>query len=183
MSPLQILAFLFNLFIYVVLLRFLLQLVRADFYNPLSQFVVKVTQPILKPLRRVIPGIGGLDVASLLLALALVALRNWLFGTSWMVAQLGFVLALPFDLTLLIIDLLIVMLIGRMILSWVDPYGSNPLQRPMLQLTEPMIRPFRRVVQPIGGFDLAPLFALLTLYLLIWVVNSLPYWLRSLVGS
>lgn len=181
MSPLQILAFLFNLFIYVVLLRFLLQWARADFYNPLSQFVVKVTQPILKPLRRVIPGIGGLDLASLLLALALVALRNWLFG-SLMALQLGFVLALPFDLTLLIIDLLIIMLFGRMILSWVDPYGNNPMQRPLVQLTEPLIRPFRRVIQPIGGFDLAPLFALLGLYLLIWLVNSLPRWLAGVLG-
>lgn len=180
MSPLQILSFLFNLFIYVVLLRFLLQLVRADFYNPLSQFVMKVTQPILKPLRRIIPGMGGLDLASLLLALALIALRNYLFG-SWMVFQLGFVLALPFDLTLLVIDLLIVMLFGRMLLSWVDPYGNHPVQRPLQQMTEPLIRPFRRLLPPIGGFDLSPMFALLGLYLLIWVVNSLPGWLRTLI--
>lgn len=181
MSPLQILAFLFNLFIYVVLLRFLLQLARADFYNPLSQFVVKVTQPLLKPLRRVIPGWGGFDLASLLLALALTAVRNALFG-SLLTLQLGFALALPFDLILLIIDLLIVMLFGRMILSWVDPYGQNPMQRPMAQLTEPLVRPFRRLIQPIGGFDLAPLFTLLSLYLAIWVVNSLPGWWRSLAG-
>lgn len=181
MSPLQILAFLFDLFIYVVLLRFLLQWARADFYNPLSQFVVKVTQPLLKPLRRLIPGIGGLDLASLLLALALVAVRNWLFG-SWLTFQFGFLLALPFDLTLLLINLLIVMLIGRMILSWVDPYGNHPVQRPLLQLTEPLVRPFRRLIQPIGGFDLAPMFALLGLYLLIWVVNSLPVWLHGLFG-
>lgn len=181
MSPFQILAFLFNLFIYVVLLRFLLQLVRADFYNPLSQFVLKATQPVLKPLRRIIGGAGGIDWSSLLLAAALVLLRNYLFGSA-MAYQLGMWLALPIDLTLLLIDVLIVSLFGRMLLSWVDPYQGHPMQRPLVQLTEPVIRPFRRIIQPIGGFDLAPMFGLLLLYLLIWAVNSLPFWLRSLLG-
>jgi YggT family protein len=181
MSPGDILKFLFDMFIYVVLLRFLLQLTRADFYNPLSQFVVKVTQPLLKPLRRLIPGLGGIDLAALLLAAAMIALRNWLFGSS-MMFQLGFLLALPFDLALLVINVLVVVLFARMLLSWVDPYGNHPMQRPLVQLTEPLIRPFRRIIQPIGSFDLSPMFALLGLYLLIWIVNSLPGWLGGLIS-
>lgn len=172
MSPRDILSFLFNLYIAIVLLRFLLQWMRTDFYNPLSQFILKMTQPVLVPLRRVIPGFGGIDWASLLFLLALLMLRNWLLG-SQMMFVLGYWLALPFDALLLLLNTLIVCLFGRAILSWVDPHGQHPFQRPLAQLTDPLLRPIRRLMPSMGGLDLSPMFAILGLYLLIWCVHEL----------
>ena len=80
-SPIQFLLFtLFDLYTMVVLLRFMLQLFRADFYNPLSQFVVKVTNPILVPLRKIIPGVAGLDIASLIFAYLIVLTKFFLYA-------------------------------------------------------------------------------------------------------
>ncbi len=177
MSPVQILAFLFDLFIYVVLLRFLLQLTRADFYNPLSQFVIRLTQPILKPLRRVIPGLGGIDLASVLLALALVVFKIAVIYRLALGAWPGPLLLVKggvFGLTMLLLQLLFWLVLVRALLSWVDPYGSNPTARVLGQLTEPMLRPIRRIIPPIGGLDLSLLFLSLLLLFLQWALGQIP---------
>lgn len=173
MSPLEILKFLYDMVVYVVLLRFLLQLVRADFFNPLSQFVVKVTQPVLTPLRRVIPSVGGIDLSSLLLYLLLVALGMFLFGGGR--SLLGIALMLPFEATVMVINLFIFLIFVSVLLSWVDPYRQQAIQKPLTQLTEPIVRPIRRLVPPIGGFDLSPIFAFLVLNLLKWIVYQAQF--------
>ena len=159
-----------GLFTAVVLLRFLLQWLRADFYNPVSQFVVKVTTPALRPLRRLIPGSAGLDVAALVLAwlakgleLGIVALIlytqiNPLGALAW---------ALP-KLVDLVINIFIFTIIVRVIMSWLnpDPYHSHPLTSLLDSLTEPIMRPARRLLPLIGGLDLSPVLVMIGLVLL-----------------
>ena len=151
---------LLSLYLVTMLLRFLLQLVRADFYNPISQFIVKVTNPLVIPLRRVIPGLGGIDVSSLLLALllqlaAIVALLL-INGLS----ALGILPLLAWSV-LGVLGLLVNMyffaLLAMIILSWVAAGSRHPAIYLLYQITEPVMAPFRKVLPPMGGLDLSPI--------------------------
>lgn len=170
-----LLTTLFQLYIAVVVLRFLLQYARADFYNPLSQFVVKVTTPLVRPLRRIIPGIAGLDMATLLLAYLLTVIQVILVGTNisqyqipglldgHVLAPLSIILISLVDLISLTIGLFIVAIIIQAISSWINPGGYNPVLGLLYTLTEPLLRPARRLIPPISGIDLSPLLVLLAL--------------------
>jgi len=159
---------LLGLYTAVVLLRFMLQWVRADFYNPVSQFVVKATTPLLRPFRQAIPGYAGMDLAALVLAwlvktleLAIVSViehseRNPLGALAW---------SLP-ELVSLIINIFIVTVFVRVILSWINPDPYNPVTRVLDSLTEPVMRPARRVLPPVGGLDLSPVLVMIALVLL-----------------
>ncbi|ALO42955.1 YggT family protein [Pseudoalteromonas phenolica] len=157
----------FDLFLMVVLLRFWLQLVRADFYNPLSQTVVKATSFAVNPLRKIIPGVGGLDLASLILAFlvgfAKVSILMVMFYGGWepVGAALGSLVTVITESFNLILFILIV----RALLSWVAQ-GYNPIAAVFEQLSEPMLRPLRKVIPPIGGFDLSILVAIIALQFL-----------------
>jgi YggT family protein len=159
----------FELYIFAVLLRFLLQIVRADFYNPISQFVVALTNPPLKPLRRVIPGLFGLDLASLVLLVALKCAELWLIlligGYSMQPAGIAF--SAVVELVRLTLNIFLFAIIIRVLLSWVSPYGisHNPAGGLLVSLTEPLMRPARRLIPPIGGLDLSPIVVLLALQL------------------
>lgn len=146
----------FDLFLMVVLLRFWLQLVRADFYNPLSQTVVKLTSFAVNPLRKVIPGVGGLDMASLLVAylvaFAKIALLMTLFYGGF--EPVGAAITALMTLIKEAFSLVFWVLIIRAILSWVAQ-GYNPIAAVFDQLTEPMLRPIRKVIPPVGGLDLS----------------------------
>lgn len=156
---------LFSLYILVVMLRFLLQWLRADFFNPISQFIVRLTQPVLKPMRRVIPGMGGIDVSSLVLVVALqVALLALLMLIAHgMVDPLYVVLRTPIELLDLLFNIYIFGIIIQAVLSWVSPDQYNPLQTLLYSLTEPVVRPFRQVIPLVGGIDLSPLAAIIML--------------------
>jgi YggT family protein len=159
---------LFGLYVAVVMIRFLLQLVRADFYNPVSQFVVKVTAPVLTPLRRVIPGYGGIDFASLLLAWVLKAVE---LGLVLAVSGFSFSLAGPLawavpELIALVINIFLIAIVIQVILSWVNPGGYNPAAVVLHALSEPVLGPVRRLLPPISGLDLSPMLAILGLVLL-----------------
>lgn len=159
---------LFDAYILVVMLRFLLQWFRADFYNPLSQFIVKVTTPVLHPLRRIIPGIKGIDFASILLMWALksVELTLMLLVVSGELNPLGPLLwAIP-ALIGLLINVFIFAILIQVILSWVNPGSYNPAAALLYSLTEPLLRPARRLIPPIGGLDLSPMLVMIGLYLL-----------------
>lgn len=159
---------LFGLYILVVLLRFLLQLFRADFYNPVSQFVVKVTTPVLNPLRRIIPGIGGIDVSSLILAWLLQALALFLITlvVGGGVNPIGpFLWAIP-ELVELTINIFLFGILIQVILSWVAPGGHNPVIGLIHTLTEPVMAPARRILPPISGLDLSPMLVMIGLVLL-----------------
>ena len=151
---------LLSLYLMAMLLRFLLQLVRADFYNPICQFLVKITNPLVIPLRKVIPGFAGLDMASLLLALVLqlVAIIALLLINS---------LALPNVLLLLVwsalgvigllVNIYFFALLAMIILSWIAPGSSNPAVYLLFQLTEPIMAPFRKALPAMGGMDFSPI--------------------------
>lgn len=159
-----------SLYLLIVLLRFILQLVRADFYNPLSQFIVKATQPLLMPLRRVIPGIGGIDLASLVLALLLqfvLMLVVLLVLGANVGALLPYVLIWSIiALTSLFLKVFFFALIVSVILSWVAPGSYNPGAQLINQICEPFLAPFRRLLPNLGGLDISPIFAFLALNLI-----------------
>jgi YggT family protein len=159
---------LFDLYILAVLLRFLLQLVRADFYNPISQFLVKVTNPPLKMLRRFIPGFGGIDFSSLILAWGLKTIELLLvvmiMGNP--VNLLGPLLwAIP-ELIELTINIYLFGILIQVILSWVNPGAYNPATNLLYSLTGPLMRPARDLLPPIGGIDLSPMLVMIGLVLL-----------------
>ena len=159
-----------SLYLLIVLLRFILQLVRADFYNPLSQFTVKATQPLLKPLRRFIPSIAGLDTASLVLAvlvqllLMVVTLSLMGFNPISVIPQL-LVWSL-IGVTSLFFKVFFFALIISVILSWVAPGSHNPGAQLVNQLCEPLLAPFRKLLPNLGGLDISPIFAFIALNLL-----------------
>ncbi len=170
---------LFGLYILAVMLRFLLQWVRADFYNPVSQFLVKVTNPPLKPLRRVIPGFWGIDVAAVVLMLLLQMLELFLVGL--VVGQrfhpVGVLVMSVGELLSLAVYVFIVAIIIQIILSWIQPGAYNPVIGLVNRLAEPLLAPARRLIPPIAGLDLSPLAVLillqLTLILLVSPVRDL----------
>lgn len=169
MAAIYIVQTLGSLYLLIVLLRFIFQLVRADFYNPLSQFIVKATQPLVFPLRKVIPGFRGVDFASLVLALII-----QLILVSIIIKLMGY--ALPGVLQLLVWSLVGVTalflkifffaLIISVILSWVAPTSHNPAAMLVHQLCEPVLSPIRRILPSLGGLDLSPIFAFIALRLI-----------------
>ena len=162
----------FGLYILAVLLRFLLQWVHADFYNPVSQFLVKMTTPLLRPLRRMIPGFGGIDVASVVLMLALqiieLVLVIQLLGQPMSASGL-LVLAVAALLALLIKVFLFSILI-QVILSWVRPGDHSPVSLLLYQLNEPLLAPARRIIPAFSGLDLSPILVLVLLQLSLMII-------------
>ncbi|PZR39644.1 MAG: YggT family protein [Ectopseudomonas oleovorans] len=159
-----------SLYLLIVLLRFILQLVRADFYNPLSQFIVKATQPLVTPLRRIIPGFAGLDLASLVLAI-LVQLLLMIVTLTLMGYNVGgFILQLlvwsMIGVTSLFLKVFFLALIISVILSWVAPGSYNPGAQLVNQICEPLLAPFRKLLPNLGGLDISPIFAFITINLI-----------------
>lgn len=153
-----------DLYVMVLLLRIWMQWVHSDFYNPFSQFVVKITQPIVGPLRRVIPSLGPIDSASLLLAFLLMtllvliqsgsmslSLYNLLFGIISLVKAAGY--------------LIFWVMIIRALMSWVSQ-GRSPMDYLLYQLTEPLMAPIRRILPAMGGIDFSAMVVILILYLI-----------------
>ncbi|MFD3301173.1 YggT family protein [Aquipseudomonas alcaligenes] len=159
-----------SLYLLIVLLRFILQLVRADFYNPLSQFTVKATQPLLKQLRRIIPGFGGLDLASLALAilvqLVLMVLVILIAGANPAAVGLQLLVWAIIAVTSLFLKIFFFAMIISVILSWVAPGSYNPGAQLVNQICEPLLAPFRRLLPNLGGLDISPIFAFIALNLL-----------------
>lgn len=159
-----------QLYILLILLRFILQLVRADFYNPLSQFVVKATQPLLMPIRRLVPGFGGIDFASLVLAwLAHMALSMailFIAGVNPMELLPALAIWCLISLAALFVKIFFFALIISVILSWVAQGSRHPAVALIYQICEPALAPIRRFLPSMGGIDISPIFAFLALQLL-----------------
>lgn len=159
-----------SMYLLIVLLRFILQLVRADFYNPLSQFIVRATQPLLRPMRRFIPSLLGLDMSSLLLAiliqllLMIVTLTLMGFGVGDYLLQL--LVWSIISVTSLFLKVFFFALIISVILSWVAPHSYNPAAQLVNQLCEPLLAPFRRLLPNLGGLDISPIFAFIAINLI-----------------
>ncbi len=176
----------FGLFVLAVLLRFLLQRAGADFYNPISQMLFTVTNPLMKPLRRLAPTFGGIDWAAILLLFLIQGTELVLIaflGTGHPPALPGlFVLTLAHLLSLVIYVHLFLIII-QVVISWINPGSYNPLTGLMSQLTEPLLQPARRLIPPSGGFDWSALVVLVCLQLaLILLVSPLQDLGHQLAG-
>ncbi|SFI03078.1 YggT family protein [Pseudomonas guineae] len=175
-----------SLYLLIVLLRFILQLVRADFYNPLSQFIVRATHPLLKPLRKVIPSLAGLDLASLVLAilvqLVLMALTLMLLGYG-LDNPVQLLVWSIIGVTALFLKVFFFALIISVILSWVAQGSQNPAVGLVNQICEPLLSPIRRILPSMGGLDLSPIVAFLILNLIdMMVIRNLAVMTGMLKG-
>ena len=149
-----------SLYLVAMLLRFLLQLVRADFYNPICQFLVKVTNPLVIPLRRVVPAIGGIDTASLLLAflLQMACIAALVFIKFGGFPPIGILLmGGVLGVVALLVNIYFFALLAMIILSWVAAGSRHPAIYLLYQITEPVMAPFRKVLPSMGGLDLSPI--------------------------
>ena len=162
-----LLQLVFGFYILALLLRFLLQWARADFYNPLVQLLVKLTNPPLLPLRRYIPSYQGLDMAAVVLMLLLqlveLLLSAWLFGQP--VTLPGLLVMALAELLGLLLTVLLWAVILQAVLSWFNPDFRQPVVHLLYDLTEPILRPARRLLPPFSGLDLSPLLVIVALQL------------------
>ena len=154
-----------QLYLLLLLLRFWLPMLRADFRNPIAQGILRITSPVVIPVRRYIPPIGRVDTATILvtyifeflLILALLAIR----GLS--VPALPVAISSVFELAILNLNLFFFVIFIKIILSWVAPHNHNPVSALLNTMAEPLLRPFRRIVPAIGGFDISPIFVIVLL--------------------
>ena len=161
-----------GLYVLVVLLRYLLQLTQADFYNPVSQFLVKATNPPLAWLRRLIPSFGALDAPTLILLLCLqmleIGLKTFLLGYS--PTLLGLVTSAVGVLLKMAIYILVTALFARAIMSWFTGAASPPLAKLVYTFTEPVLRPAQRILPSSAGIDLSPIAVFIALMLIMKLI-------------
>lgn len=171
----------FDLYVMAVLLRFLLQLVRANFYNPVCQFLITITNPLLLPLRRIFKGFMGIDIAAIILMLILELIK-------FSILLYGLQAANPYWHGLIVLSvaeifqqttsLYFFVIIALAILSWVSPHSlTNNIGNLLRLLTEPLLRPIRRILPTISGFDLSPVVVLISIQLIniLFIQNLMTY--------
>ena len=172
-----VISTLFQLYAFAIMLRFVLQWVQADFYNPVSQFIVKITTPVVKPARRFIPGYKGLDIASLVVCYLVLSLSQAIVqaigGYNPTVLTVT-VLAIT-DLISLVINVFFYAIIIQAVISWINPQGHNPINHLLYSITYPVLRPAQKLIPPLGGLDISPIFALLGLKVIEMLINPLFY--------
>lgn len=158
---------LFSLYILIVVLRFLLQWVHADFYNPISQFLVKATHPPLEQLRRFVPSVGKIDTSSIVLALLLQMLADFfIFMLKGVMVSLSALVILSFSqLVNLLLNIFVFAVFARALLSWFNPGNHNPATSILYSITEPILTICRKIIPSFGGIDLSPLVILVLLQL------------------
>jgi YggT family protein len=154
-----------SLYLLLLVLRFWLPWMRADFRNPLAQGILKLTSPLVVPIRRVVPSFGRLDTSTVLVAFVVQYLALLLIllivgaSASFSVVAISAIV----KLVLLSLNLFMFAIFVRIILSWISPGQNNPATAIITTLTEPILRPFRRVIPSMGGFDISPVFAIIAL--------------------
>ena len=158
-----------GLYVLIILLRFLFQLTSADFYNPISQFIVKASNPPLKRLRRVVPGLWGIDFAAVVLLIVLegarIGITALLIGRS---PQLVGVLVLGIaELLKLAVYVMVFSIFIRALLSWISMGRSHPMLQLLYSFTEPLMAPARRILPAMGGLDLSPIIVFIVLMLVL----------------
>ena len=190
MSPLSnagvfLVSTIFGLYILAIMLRLIFQLVRADFYNPVSRFIVKITNPALKHLRRFIPGLAGIDMASVLVMMVLqmleifiiTQLRNFPAPDILGLGLYAFVELITLSFYVFLISIFILAL-----LSWINPGHYNPVNALLHQITEPVLRPARRMLPPMSGLDLSPMVAMVVLWLVkLLLLDPLGLWAQGMM--
>jgi YggT family protein len=166
----------FGLLIFTVLLRLILQIVRADFYNPISQFMLRITNPMLLPLRRIIPGFFGIDMAAVVLLIFLEALE---IVVTHLLQGIGLHTPLLFlsELLGMIIQhtaqLFFICILIMVVISWINPSASyHPIGQLVHQIAEPILRPARKILPPFNGIDLSPILAIIFLAAIMFLVAA-----------
>lgn len=158
-----------NLYLVLLLLRIMLEAVRADFYNPICQVLIKVTDPLVRPLGKLLPPLGRINLAAVLV-LYLVQLAG-LFALALIAGRqpdpLLLALLAASSLVRLLLVLYLVLIFAGVILSWVGQNFRHPIVPLIYRLTDPVLAPIRRVLPPLGGFDLSPLVAIIGIQFLI----------------
>ncbi len=175
---------LFSLYILAVLLRFLLQWCGANYYNPISQFLVKITHPPLRILRRFVPSIGKIDTSALVLILALQMFADFsILMLKGVTINIGALTILSItQLISLLINVFVFAVFARAILSWFNPGAYNAATSILATLTEPLLDICRKFIPDLGGIDLSPLVALLLLQLAKMVILPPLHELANLIG-
>jgi len=161
----------FDIFAFIVMLRFIMQYTRASFSNPVGDLIVKATNPFLKPLRKIVPGIGGHDIAALVLVFLILLLKYFLLfslgaagpGVGAGAMFLGGTLLALKGVLVTAIDVFLITILVRVILSWVQP-GGHALSGLLESVTSPVLGPIGKLIPPFNGLDLSPLVAMLILY-------------------
>jgi len=175
----------FGLYILAVMLRLILQMVRADFYNPVSRFIVKVTNPPLKPLRRFIPGFAGIDMASVFVMMILQMLEFYIISLLRNFPSpdiLGLVLYSFVELVSLGFYVFLFSIFILALLSWINPNQYNPINNLLSQITEPVLRPARRLLPPMSGMDLSPMLAMVGLWLIkLLLLDPFGHWAKAMM--
>lgn len=173
---LYLMQFVLSAYLVAVLLRFLLQWVGADFYNPVSQFLVRVTAPVLNPLRKFIPGYLGLDLAALFLA---VLIQMLAITIAAILVGYGFpnlLLLLPWALIgvcAMLVNIYFFAILAMIVISWVAPGSNQPAIFLLYRLTEPVMAPFRKLLPSMGGLDLSPILVFVTINILQIILRHL----------
>lgn len=150
---------------FVFLLRFWLPVVGADFRNPIAQGILRMTSPVVNPLRRVVPSIGRIDTATILVLFVIQA-GTMLLTMTLMGAQFSakyIVVSAIMGIVQQSIQIFTFAIIIRIILSWIAPQTYSPVTALLSSLTDPILRPIQRVIPPLGGFDISPIFAIIGL--------------------
>jgi len=165
-----------SMYLFIVVLRFMLQLARADFYNPISQFAIKATNPVLIPIRRVVPGMFGIDLASIALALivhyAVIQLSALVLGAG-IINPISVLIWALIGLLALTANLFFWGLLIMVICSWVAPQSQHPALMLLRQLVEPIMAPIRKIIPDMGGMDISPIFAFLALNVVQILIKAL----------
>ena len=176
----------FGLYLAAVMLRFLLQTIRADFYNPICQILITVTNPALKPLRRWVPGYMGIDWPSILLMILLQLLEICLVAlliSGHIPSPISIPVIIASQLLGLLIWVYIIIIIIQAVISWIQPGSYSPFTVLLYQLSDPLVRPIRRYIPATGGIDWSPCVILILLNLaLMLLVAPLYDWGRYLSG-
>lgn len=167
-----------SLYILLLLLRLVFPFFRVNFRSPLAQGIMRLTSPPVMPLRRVLPPVGRVDTATLVVALAIqwaaVLLIAVLYGmpvATWAVALTAII-----KLVVLFVHLFAFAVIVRVVLSWIAPHQHNPATEIVNSISEPVLRPFRRLIPSVGGMDISPVFAIIGLMALgILIGDMAPY--------
>jgi YggT family protein len=162
-----VIQFVFGALILLIVLRVLLQWVRANFYNPICQFIYKATNPVLMPLRKLIPPWRSLDIAGIVLAWFTTAVKLvLLYATVGQALGLvGLAVYAIADLVDFVLLLYIALVLVRVVISFVGADSYHPLVPLVMQLTEPVMKPFRRMLPNVGGIDFSPMAVLLVITL------------------
>ena len=154
-----------QLYLLVLLLRFWLPMLGADFRNPLAQGILRITSPLVVPVRRFVPSMGRLDTSTILVAYVIQFLTVLLLLTigGYRVDTVPIMVTTLIELAILSLNLFFFVILIKIILSWVAPHTHNYATALLTTLAEPILRPFRRIIPSIGGLDISPVFAIILL--------------------